>query len=259
MYDLLFKQLDQMSALPRPIYGHVKSLPNMVLEYCHEHPWIQFSYATHGVLDVETATGRFVAPPQLGVWIPQGVVHQVHANERTVIRSLYVAPELAQEQSNKCKVLMVNNLLKELITRFSQFPALYDEAGTQGRIAQVLLDELLSAPEASTGLALPSDPRLQKIVEELQLKPYSNLTLADWAQRLAVSEKTLSGLFKQQTGLTFRAWRRQLRLLKALTLLEQQTSVTDVAMLSGYDSVSAFIAAFSQQFGITPRLFFKHR
>lgn len=257
MYDLLFTQLDEIQELPRPIYGHVKSWPNMALDYCHEHPWIQFSYAIQGVLDVETATGRFVAPPQLGVWVPQGVVHQVHVNSRTVIRSLYVSPKVVGSQSDQCKVLAVNSLLKELINRFSQFPALYAEDGAQGRIAQVLLDELLTAPEASTMLTLPTDRRLQPIVESLQEKPYSGETLAHWAEHIGVSEKTLSRLFVEQTGCTFRAWRRQLRLLKALTLLEQQMSVTEVALLSGYDSVSAFIAAFSQQFGITPRLFFK--
>jgi AraC-like DNA-binding protein len=41
-------------------------------------------------------------------------------------------------------------------------------------------------------------------------------------------------------------------LLSALPLLEQGQRVTDVALACGYDSMSAFIAAFRDQMGVTP-------
>lgn len=69
--------------------------------------------------------------------------------------------------------------------------------------------------------------------------------------------KTLSRLFLHDTGLTFRAWRQRLRLLGALTPLENGERVTDVALACGYDSTSAFIAAFRQQFDATPGEFFR--
>lgn len=67
-----------------------------------------------------------------------------------------------------------------------------------------------------------------------------------------MSEKTLSRLFVQQTGLTFRAWRQRLRILVALPMLERGDRVTDVAIACGYDSMSAFIAAFRLFTGVTP-------
>ena len=64
-------------------------------------------------------------------------------------------------------------------------------------------------------------------------------------------------LFQRETGLSFRAWRQRLRLLAALTPLERGERVTDVALACGYDSTSAFISAFRQQFGCTPGEFFR--
>ncbi|MCO4883553.1 helix-turn-helix domain-containing protein, partial [Paraburkholderia caribensis] len=74
---------------------------------------------------------------------------------------------------------------------------------------------------------------------------------------LHVSEKTLSRLFVQQTGLTFRLWRQRLRLLNALPLLEQKQAVTEVALACVYESTSDFFAAFGDHFGNTPGEFFK--
>ncbi|HMV40724.1 MAG TPA: helix-turn-helix domain-containing protein, partial [Plasticicumulans sp.] len=58
------------------------------------------------------------------------------------------------------------------------------------------------------------------------------------------------------TGLSFADWRRRLRLLLALGALEAGRSVTAVALDSGYDSLSAFIAAFRNEFGTTPKALF---
>ncbi len=249
--------LSQLHNLPRPVYGQAEALPNLALGYRHSHPWLQFSYASHGVLDVHTDNGRYLAPPQRAVWIPAGVEHQVRCSAQTLIRSLYIATDAMPVTLGECRVVQVSPLLRELIRTFSLLPVEYEENGSDGRLASVLLDQLAAAPEVASMLPLPSDPRLQAITNHLQQQPDDTTTLAGWAKRLDVSEKTLSRLFSQQTGLTFRLWRQRLRLFHALPLLEQQEPVTDVALACGYDSVSAFINAFNQQFGCTPGEFFK--
>jgi len=77
-------------------------------------------------------------------------------------------------------------------------------------------------------------------------------TLQQWARELGCSEKTLMRLFQRETGLSFRNWRQRMRLLSSLALLEAGESVTDAALGCGYDSTSAYIAAFKQMFGSTP-------
>ncbi|AYC30903.1 AraC family transcriptional regulator [Pseudomonas cavernae] len=251
------RSIPGLARLPRPVYGRVESLPNRALTYRHSHPWVQLSYAIAGVLEVHTDAGRFVAPPQRAVWVPAGLPHRVFSAPRTEMRSLYLDCAVTGWAPAGCRVLRVSPLLRELIRAFSALPVEYAEDGEDGRLVQVLLDRLSAAPEVDLMLPLPHDQRLQQLCRSLQQHPERQETLAQWSARLDVSEKTLSRLFLRDTGLSFRAWRQRLRLLGALTPLEQGQRVTDVALACGYDSTSAFIAAFRQQFGCTPGKFFR--
>lgn len=79
---------------------------------------------------------------------------------------------------------------------------------------------------------------------------------------MGASERTLSRLFRDQTGMTFPLWRNQLRLHHALVALSSGgsgsggsatgRSVSTVAAASGYSSASAFIDSFRKTFGTTP-------
>lgn len=250
-------RLKQLERLPRPVYGQLDAPPNTALGYRHSHPWIQLSHAVEGVLEVRTAQGRFIAPPLRAVWVPAGLEHQVFCAPNTCIRSLYIDVAAVGPTPGRCRVLQVSPLLRELIRAFGELPETYDEAGADGRLVQVLLDQLGAAPEVPLVLPLPADVRLRRLCQNLQRHPDSRRGLGDWSARLGLSERTLSRLFVRETGLTFRAWRQRLRLLGALPALERGERVTDVALAAGYDSLSAFIAAFSEQFGATPGEFFR--
>lgn len=69
--------------------------------------------------------------------------------------------------------------------------------------------------------------------------------------------RTLVRLFPTQTGMTFREWRQQCRLLRALELLAAGDSVTRVALKLGYEDSSSFIAMFKRSLGTTPTRYFK--
>lgn len=252
----MLQALRALRTLPRPVYGHVLGLANHAIGQRHRHPWGQLSYAAHGVIEVITDSGRYVAPPLHAVWVPAGAAHAVRRFEGTEIRSLYIAPA-AFAPGQDCRVIGVTPLLRELIRTFGEYPVEYDESGAQGRLVGVMLDQLAAAPEVDLAIPWPADPRLRKICRELRAHPQHGTTLQAYARRLELSEKTLSRLFLQQTGLTFRAWRQRMRILAAMPLLERGDRVTDVAIACGYDSMSAFIAAFRWFAGMTPSEFFR--
>lgn len=259
MAAAVMRELDALRSLPRPVYGQVLGLPNHAIGQRHRHPWAQLSYAARGVVEVVADSGRYVAPPLHAVWVPAGVPHAVRSAEGTEIRSLYIAPAALADAGGACRVLTVAPLLRELIRTFGEFPVEYDEQGEQGRLVAVLLDQLASAPKADLMVPWPRDARLRRLCRELQAHPERGTTLQEYAARLGVSDKTLSRLFLRQTGLSFRAWRQRLRVLAALPLLERGDRVTDVAIACGYDSMSAFVAAFRGFAGLTPGEFFKAR
>ena len=82
--------------------------------------------------------------------------------------------------------------------------------------------------------------------------PADGRTLAELGRAVGASERTLSRLFRRDTGMTFPQRRGQLRLQHAMLLLATGSTVTGAGTASGYTNTSAFIAAFRDAFGITP-------
>lgn len=244
--------IPRLASLPRPLYSRHESLAPGSWTDEHCHPWCQLSYATSGVLGVRTPVGDYVAPPRFAVWIPPDLPHQVVNRRQTEMRSLYLAPAVASGLPGECSVLEMSPLARELIRRCGELAVEYDEAGPAGRLVAVLLDELASLRRASFRLPLPQDRRLGAICTALQEHPDDARSLAGWAAQAGASERTLARLFVKETGLGFGEWRQRLRLLLSLDALEAGDSVTTVALAHGYESTSAFIAAFRGVFGVTP-------
>lgn len=247
------RRIPTLKALPRPLYARAESLSAGSWTPKHQHPWVQFFYAISGVLGVHTEAGSFFAPPQWGVWIPAGLEHEVVTSMRAEMRSLYVREEDCAWAPAHCRVLEVTPLARELIKRFCQLPADYPaEPSPESRLVAVLLDQLAQLPEVEFSLPLPQHRKLLTLCEHLLQNPEQASSLGLWAMQLGMAEKTLTRLFQRETGLSFRGWRQRMRLLSSLTALENGAGVTQAALASGYESTSAFIAAFKGLFGFTP-------
>jgi len=87
--------------------------------------------------------------------------------------------------------------------------------------------------------------------------PSDKRTIEAWARRAGATPRTLARLFLKETRMTFQSWRQQRCLLRALELLGEGESVTEVALSLGYDSVSAFITMFRRNLGQTPGGYFR--
>ena len=72
------------------------------------------------------------------------------------------------------------------------------------------------------------------------------------AHGAGASLRTLQRLFLAQTGLSLEAWRGRARMQQAVVALSAGAPVTEAALDAGYQSASAFIAAFKRAFGVTP-------
>jgi AraC-like DNA-binding protein len=121
---------------------------------------------------------------------------------------------------------------------------------------QVILDQIDALAVAPLHLPMSSHARLAPILEWLLAHPEDDNGLEDWGRRVGASARTLARLFERETGMSFRAWRQQARLLAALTRLAADEPVTSVAFDLGYDSLSAFIAMFRRATGTTPGRYF---
>ena len=116
---------------------------------------------------------------------------------------------------------------------------------------------ILSPPRrvSISALPLPRDVRALRLATHLQAEPADRRDLEALAADAGASLRTLQRCFADETGLTIEAWRQKARLVHAAAALAGGASVTVAAIDCGYDSASAFIAAFRRQFGVTPGKF----
>lgn len=86
-----------------------------------------------------------------------------------------------------------------------------------------------------------------------------NLTADDLSQNTmakmaGISRDYFSRIFKNVTGKNYSKWLNMIRLEKAAELLSQNDiSLTEVAMFSGFQSISSFNRVFREEMGMSPR------
>jgi AraC-like DNA-binding protein len=141
-------------------------------------------------------------------------------------------------------------LLEAALVALSAEPAAYDEAGRGGHLAALILDEIARSPTTPFALPVPSDRRMRRLVQMLIKNPGLPLDLDQWGREIGVSRRTLTRLFRAQTGLSFGAWRRRLRLLRAAARHADGENLARVAASLGYQSIAAFRAMARKEIGI---------
>ena len=224
----------------------------------HRHPEGQLFGATRGVLTVGTDAGLWVVPASHAVWVPPHHRHSLRSHGPFDGSSVSVAESACADLPAEACAIRCSGLLREAVARAATWDGGPPDAPRQ-RIADLILDEIRAAPRDTPGLPLPVDARLMRIARALLADLADPRGLAAWAAHGAVSPRTLSRRFLAETGFTFADWRQRARLMRATELLAAGTSVTTIALDLGYDNVSAFIAMFRRQHGITPARFLDSR
>lgn len=242
--------------VPRPIAAMAKDFPDGSRVAPHRHRRAQLVFAAQGVMEVWTPSGSWVVPPNRAAWMPAETEHAIRSRGSVAMRTLYVRADIAQGLPPHCCVIAVSPLLRELILRAVELPLLYDEAGPEGRIMALILDEIRALPALPLHLPWPSDARLKRLCAAIQEDPASERTLEEWALGVGASSRTLARLFRKETGMSFGAWRQQVRLVDALGRLATGQKVTAVALDLGYQSPSAFTSMFRRALGRAPTRYF---
>ena len=236
----------------RPVVAFTRDHPDGEVIERHRHGFAQLVYASIGLMRIDTPVGVWVVPPQRAVWIPAGIDHEITCIGPVAMRSVYIATEPQSGFPGECRVLSVSPLLRELLLSAMALPEGYRLDGPEARLIAVLLDQIRTAPVTELHLPMPTDRRLSVVTRGLIADPADDRGLRDWADVAGASARTLARLFQAETGLSFGAWRQQLRLHESLARLAAGEPVTSVAFSVGYDSPSAFIAMFRRAMGATP-------
>lgn len=218
----------------------------------HIHACGQLIHAAEGVLQVDAQDGRWVVPPQRGVWIPPGLQHSVQSARRYELCTLYVSASAARHWPRACAVVRCSALVNELLLAGAALGFGWPRGGPGERLLRVLLEQLDLQQSEPMHLPAPRDKRAARVADALRAEPSDRRLLSAWAATVGASERTLARLFVAETGLNFVQWRRQCRLLHAVPMLVAGEPVTQVALAVGYEDASAFARDVKRMLGRRP-------
>jgi AraC-like DNA-binding protein len=211
-------------------------------------------FARRGVMRVVTEEGTWLVPSARALWMPARKAHEIQCRTDLAMRTVYMSTEIEVPFGDRCAVIEVSPLLREVILRLVEGPV---DTQMQGLLVPLLISELGIGRIVPFNLPEPRDARLRRVTAMLSEAPADRRRLEDWAAVAGMARRSFARRFSAETGMTFGTWRRRLRLLEGVERLAAGEAVTIVALESGYDSVSAFIQAFRREFGVTPGRYFR--
>ena len=185
------KVFDHDESTPRPVLaiGHDYP-PSFELER-HHHLRNQLLYAEKGVVAVSTSQGAWTAPPERAVWIPAGVPHSVRMVGQVSTRSVLIAAEASPDFGDRCRVVAVSPLLRQLLVAAASIPQEYDEHGRDGLVMRLLVAELAQASVVRLSAPFPQSPELAAKCHAFLERPSAHDTIDSWADDLGMGRRNM--------------------------------------------------------------------
>lgn len=217
----------------------------------HRHDDHQLIYVSSGVLAITTEHGSWIAAGDRALWVPANTWHEHRFYGRSRFHTIGFpargrTPLLDTERPT---VIAVDALVRELLIALTGTSLPRTEAR---HIETVLRDRLRRATAEPVALPAANDPRLADACRLVEEDLHEPCTLAQLADRVHTSERTLSRLYRDEFGLTFPQWRTRIRIFTAMVMLAEGATVTDTAHACGWATTSAFVQTFAQAAGMTP-------
>lgn len=251
-YSIANPSQESLAPLNNPVVVVNRTIKRHTVIKKHTHEWGQFIYANQGVLAVVTDDCRYVVPSQQGVWVPPEKGHEVSTLSDVELTSFYIDLACLERLPPTCEVLNVTSFLKTLIIEAKHIPKIFSWSDSSGRLLRLILDRIASAESVDLQLPFPRDKRLRLILDNMLTKTSEHKSIEQWGHEVGASGRTLSRLFKKETGMTFSDWKQRLNTQLAIRQLHEGMLINQISLDLGYGSTSAFISMFKKTTGLTP-------
>lgn len=221
----------------------------------HRHSWDQLTLTESGAVRVIAGDRAWLVPSHHALWVPADTPHDLITFGPVALRTMYFHPGTVDALPRACRAIEVSPLLRELVLHAIRRGRLRRSDPHESTCLELLRQVLGAQPAAELSLPLPVDPRGARAAQLILDDPGAHGDLRALALEVHASRRTLERIFLGETGISLGLWRQRVRLLASLSHLANGTSVGQVADLVGYKSPSAFVGAFREVFGVTPRKF----
>ncbi|MDF5810377.1 AraC family transcriptional regulator [Pseudomonas aeruginosa] len=186
-------------------------------------------------------------------WIPGGIAQAATGSPPTArSASLFVEPGAARPPSDCCTLALSPLVLELILHRARNRRTIRTTARSHVWPGCCWNSWNRRRPNSST-CRCRSNRGLRRIADELTRAPGDRASMAEWARRVAMSERSLARMVRRETGMTFGQWRQQLQIIIALQQLVRRrfgaTHRRDPRLRVGHAS---FIGMFRKALGSPP-------
>ena len=242
-----------------PVYAYARAYNHGYEEDFHQHDRIQLLHTLSGVIHVRTSEGVWVIPPSKGIWIPENKPHAITIFGHVEARGIFVEPFARADLNTQCCVVAIPNLLSELINQAVEIKQEILPHTRSERLLELILDEIRFLEEIPFQLPEAKSNMLKEICADIKVNLASENLIDYIAKKYHISAKTISRLFQKELNMNFSVWLKQAKLLQALTDLEINKPILNIALDLGYESPSAFSYMFKREMGVSPTEYLKKR
>jgi AraC-like DNA-binding protein len=212
--------------------------------------------ASAGALRLEAQGQAWLLPPARAALIQAGQTIQVSIPQPVTTASVLFDTEFTAIPPAPLAVFDLNPLARALVTECSNWPE-SDEplTGYADSLFAALAAVTWRLAERPSPVVVPAgrSPELRRALQLTQQRLGGPVRFEDLAAEVGLASRSLARRFEEETGMTWRAVLRRMRVLRAIEeLAVGDTPVTEIAFTVGYTSLSAFNAAFRELTGRSP-------
>lgn len=117
-------------------------------------PWGELNYALIGVCEFDIQGRRYLSPPHYAIWLPPDTMHGAYNQHDLRYVTVYIERALCADLPGKPSTLSISPLLKAILADFAAREVTIPETAEDLRLAQVLVDQIRTAPRCELSAAL---------------------------------------------------------------------------------------------------------
>ena len=241
--------------MTRPAYSFVRTFPvEPERELCVDRHYLLCASA--GVLRLEAQGQAWLLPPARAALIEAGRPIRVSIPQPVTTASVLFDAGFVPAPPAPLAVFDLNQLASSLLTECCAWGPSEEPLTAYARTLFAALAAVCwRLAEQPSPVVVPAgrSPELRKALRLTERRLGDQARFDEIAEEVGLAPRSLARRFEDETGMTWRAVLRRMRILAAVEkLADGDLPITAIAFSVGYNSLSAFNAAFRELTGRTP-------
>ncbi len=241
--------------MTRQAFSFVRTFaPEPAREFCVNRHYLLCASA--GTLRLEAQGQAWLLPPARAALIEAGRPIQVSVPQPVTTASVLFDTGFTAPPPAPLTVFDLSPLARALVRECGAWGESDEPLSGYGETLFTALAAVAwRLAEQPSPVVVPAgrSPELRRALQLTEQRLGGDVRFEDVADEVGFAPRSLARRFEEETGMTWRAVLRRMRVLRAIEeLAASDATITKIAFMVGYTSLSAFNAAFRELTGRTP-------